>query len=125
KCVPSRQPVLPRFTLNCALISGFALRSLPAIEFASAAEYQVPATGAFGKSRKIPTAPAEPSVAELDVQLSAAQLARIVIVTLLLRVAPHRFAANWKALSRCWPKVVPELFPTGETGVVSLKPTPG
>jgi hypothetical protein len=34
----------------------------------------------------------------------------------------ERQAANWKAFSRCLPSVVPVLFPTGATGVGSLKP---
>src|SRR5436305_5275815 len=43
----------------------------------------------------------------------------------LSRIEPQTFAANWKTLSACWPRVVPGLPPTGATGVGSLKPTPG
>src|SRR5215471_9916454 len=34
-------------------------------------------------------------------------------------------AANWNAISRCAPTVVPVFPPTGVAGVESLKPTPG
>src|SRR5262245_59664454 len=44
---------------------------------------------------------------------------------LLSSDAPHTSAANWKAISRCWPLVVPGLPPTGAAGVGSLKPSFG
>src|SRR3954467_4322612 len=45
--------------------------------------------------------------------------------TLLSSELPHRSAANWNAMRRCWPLVVPELPPTGATGVGSLNPSFG
>src|SRR3954467_8956919 len=69
-------------------------------------------------------APAEPSTAEVAVQGCAAHWARIVMVIGLSMVAPHLLAAAWKAFRRCCPRVVPLFPPTGETAVVSLKPTP-
>src|SRR5688572_7209335 len=47
------------------------------------------------------------------------------ICTLLSSRAAQMLAACWKAIRRCSPRVVPVLPPTGETGVGSLKPTPG
>src|SRR3954470_6339903 len=47
------------------------------------------------------------------------------MVTGLSRIEPQMSAAYWKAISRCWPTVVPGLPPTGAAGVGSLKPTPG
>src|SRR5262245_61109281 len=44
---------------------------------------------------------------------------------LLSSDAPHTSAANWKAISRCWPLVVPGLPPTGAAGVGSLNPSLG
>ena len=44
---------------------------------------------------------------------------------MLSRVSLQRLAAYLKAISRCWPSVVPVLPPTGARGVGSLKPTPG
>src|SRR5262249_57633480 len=38
---------------------------------------------------------------------------------------PQMLAAAWNALSRCAPRVVPGLPPTGATGVGSLNPSPG
>src|SRR5262245_7370133 len=46
-----------------------------------------------------------------------------MIVTGLSMVAPHRSAACWNAISRCWPRVVPVFPPTGATAVGSLKPS--
>jgi hypothetical protein len=93
--------------------------------FASAALNHVLACGAFGKSRHELIADAEPSVAEVAVQSCGSKFARIVIVTLLSMIWPHRFAAYWNALRRCCPTVVPGLPPTGVAGVGSLKPSPG
>src|SRR5215203_2992619 len=45
--------------------------------------------------------------------------------TALSRIEPQTLAANWKAISRCWPTVVPGLPPTGAAGVGSLKPSLG
>src|SRR3954451_17854062 len=47
------------------------------------------------------------------------------MVTGLSRIEPQTLAAYWKAISRCWPTVVPGLPPAGAAGVGSLKPTPG
>ena len=81
--------------LNWAFISGeLVFKSLPAKAFAKAPGYHVFACGALGKLRKIETVPACPNVPEDAVQPSEAQLARIVIVTPLLSVAPQMFAAN-------------------------------
>jgi hypothetical protein len=63
-------------------------------------------------------------VPEVFVQLIASQFDRIVIFGPLFSVAPQMFAANWKALRRCSPRVVPGFPPTGATGVLSLNPTP-
>src|SRR5689334_2959211 len=110
--------------LNRARISGLPLGSLPASALARAVGYQVPANGAFGKFRATLTGDAAPRVPAVSVQLSASQLARIVIVGPLVSVAPQIFAAVWKAISRCCPRVVPPFPPTGVAGVGSLKPFP-
>ncbi len=123
--LPSRQPALPMFMLNLALISGVALGSLPDNALARAPLNQVSANGAFGKFWATLMVPADASVAVLSVQPSATQLARIVMVGPLFSVAPQIFAAVWAALKRCWPRVVPGFPPTGATGVSSLNPTPG
>src|SRR5262245_33134640 len=99
-------------------------RSEPASLLASACGYQVPANGALVKSRTSVLAPAEPSVALTAEQLSGSIEASTVTATALLRRAPHRSAAYWKAIRRCAPRVVPALPPTGLTGVASLNPSP-
>lgn len=113
--------------LNLALISGLAaFESTPASAFPRAEGYQVPVKGAFAKFCRRVTGAADPSVPEKAVQGRVlSQLARIVIFGPLVSVAPQIFAANWKAFSRCWPRVVPLLPPTGATGVLSLNPVPG
>src|SRR3712207_1652144 len=117
------QPALPRFELTCTSISGEpGFKSVPARAFASAPVYQVLAKGALAKFRNMPTELACASAPESASQVSGAQLARIVMGTPLLSVAPQMLAANWKALRRCWPRVVPVLLPTGVAGVGSLKP---
>jgi hypothetical protein len=63
--------------------------------FASAAEYHVPATGAFGKSRFTYTGPAAPSTPEVALHGSDWKLAATRTSTSLLSTAPHRSAANW------------------------------
>src|SRR3712207_6304150 len=109
--------------LKVAVISGCAaLRSEPKSLLPSDSLYHVPGNGKPGKSRKMPTAPAEPSTAEVALQDCAAHCARMVMVMGLSMVAPHLSAAAWKAFRRCWPSVVPLLPPTGVAGVVSLKP---
>jgi hypothetical protein len=113
------------FMLHLALISGLALGSVPDNALARAPLNQVLENGAFGKFCATLMVPADASVAVLSVQPSASQLARIVIVGPLFSVAPQIFAAVWAAFIRCWPRVVPAFPPTGATGVVSLKPTPG
>src|SRR4051794_26291111 len=111
--------------LKVAFISGCAgFGSAPKSLLVRDSLYHGPANGAPVKSRKMPIAPAEPRTAEVAVQVCAAHCARIVMVMGLSMVAPHLLAAAWKALSRCWPSVVPLLPPTGEAAVVSLKPTP-
>ena len=47
------------------------------------------------------------------------------IVWLLSSSAAQISAACWNAMSRCWPRVVPVLPPTGTAGVGSLNPSPG
>src|ERR1044071_1649154 len=104
--------------LNCALISAVPpWTSVPLGALGTAVEYQVPGKGALGKSRAMPTEPAWARVAPLASHGSAAQLALMTMGTSLLRVAPQRLAANWKAFRRCWPTVVPVLPPAGEAGV--------
>jgi hypothetical protein len=44
--------------------------------------------------------PAEPRIADVELQACAAKLALTWIVTLLATSAPQMFAANWNALSR-------------------------
>lgn len=111
--------------LNLALISGLAtFESLPDSALPRAALYHVSVNGAFAKFPRRLTVDADPRVPVVAVQPSASQLARTVIVGPLVSVAPQMFAANWKAFSRCWPRVVPGFPPTGGTGVVSLNPTP-
>src|SRR5262245_55656696 len=66
-------------------------------------------------------APAAPST----LGPSGSKLAWIVISALLSSDAPHRSAANWNAIRRCCPFVVPGLPPTGAAGVGSLKPSFG
>src|SRR5258707_8990134 len=123
--MPVRQPVFPRFTLNCARISTVAgSRSLPNSALASAAGYQVPGTLAPAKSCQALCAPVTPNSAESAAQLRAFQVTRAVMVGTLSRVAPHLLAAAWIAIILCCPRVVPVLPPTGETGAGSLKPTP-
>lgn len=112
------------FMLNLAPISGLTLESLPAKALARAAGNQVLANGAFGKFCRRLVVPAEPSVAVVAVQPRGSQLARIVMVGPLFSVWPQILAANWKAFSRCSPRVVPVFPPTGDTGVGSLNPTP-
>src|ERR1043166_9827310 len=104
------------FTLNLARISGLPLGSLPARALARAVGYHIPGNGAFGKIRATLAGDAAPSVPAVSVQLSASQLARIVIVGALFSVAPQIFAAVWKAMSRCCPSVVPPFPPTGADG---------
>src|SRR5512135_1186634 len=100
------------------------LRSFPKSLFARAFPYQCPPTGAPVKSRKTNVAPALPRTADVALHVRASHVARTRIVTALDSVAPHLSAAAWKAISRCWPSVVPVLPPTGATTVGSLKPTP-
>ena len=112
--------------LNLARISGLeGFESAPARALPRAEGYHVPVKGAFAKFCRKLTGAADPRVPEVAVQGSASQLARIVIVGPLVSVAPQTFAANWKAFSRCWPRVVPLLPPTGAAGVLSLNPVPG
>src|SRR5215212_5770115 len=120
----SRHPDVPMFMLNLALISGVVLGSVPDNALARALGYQVSGKGAFEKFRAKPVGPADPRVAVVAVQLSAAQLARTVIVGPLFSVAPQILAAAWKAIRRCWPRVVPLFPPTGAAGVESLNPLP-
>src|SRR5262245_18384088 len=56
---------------------------------------------------------------------SGSKLAWMLMSMLLSSAAPHRSAANWKAMRRCWPFVVPGLPPTGAAGVGALKPSLG
>src|SRR5262245_2212946 len=99
-------------------------RSTPARALAKAEGYQVLATGAPAKSRKAATAPAEPSVADVGVQLSASKLAPTRIGTVLEILAPQISATRWKTFRRCCPTVVPVLPPTGVAAVGSLNPSP-
>src|SRR5471030_1618821 len=100
-------------------------RFCPASLLARAIGYQVPARGALGKSVNISVGPAAPRVAPFASQgVSGSKFARMTISTLLLRRAAQTAAAALKTLSRCWPRVVPVLPPTGVAGVVSLKPSP-
>src|SRR5579859_2450470 len=123
--MPVKQPAFPRFTLNCTPISVVVgSRSPPDSALASAAGYHVPGTLAPAKSAKSLCGPPSPSTAELSSQLSAFQVTSAVMAGTLSRVAPHLLAAAWTAISLCCPSVVPELPPTGDTGVGSLKPTP-
>src|SRR5262245_50538148 len=68
--------------------------------------------------------PADPSTADVALQESASNVAFTLISTLLSSVEPQRLAAVWKAMSRCWPIVIPGLPPMGAAGVGSLKPSP-
>ncbi|MGD8615190.1 MAG: hypothetical protein PVI91_05920 [Gammaproteobacteria bacterium] len=62
--------------LKLAMMSSLdGSKSAPAIVFAKATWYQVPACGAFGKSRTTDAAPAEPSTAELALQDRGLKLA--------------------------------------------------
>src|SRR5262249_23923745 len=81
--------------------------------------------GTPGKYLKMKVVPAAPSTADVAVHVSEANLASILISTLLASLLPQTLAANWKAISRCCPSVVPVLPPTGATGVGSLNPSPG
>src|SRR5262249_16385485 len=122
---PVRQPGCPRFELNLARIPGVAgSRFVPKIAEACALLYQVPGNGAPVKSRKTSVGPALPKTAEAAVQVRGSKVERIRVVGRLFRVEAEMLAANWNALRRCWPSVVPGLPPTGATGVGSLKPTP-
>src|SRR5689334_23873603 len=47
------------------------------------------------------------------------------VQTCALPISPQRLAANWNAISRCCPIVLPLLRPIGLAGVGSLKPSPG
>src|SRR5262249_49222655 len=78
-----------------------------------------------GKLAKTCRAPADPSVADVGVQVRGTNDDRIWISTRLSSVEAQTPAANWNAMSRCWPTVVPGLPPTGAAGVGSLKPSPG
>src|SRR5690349_16102997 len=112
--------------LNWAEMSGLpGSLSAPVSAFVSAAAYQVPGSGAPVKSSDTDTAPAEPSTAEPALQGSGSIDALTRMGTLLTRHAPARSAAYWNAFKRAWPSVVAGLPPTGTTGVVSLKPSPG
>src|SRR3954469_23419378 len=66
-------------------------------------------------------APAAPST----LAPSGSKLAWIWMSMLLSSDVPHRSAANWNAISRCCPLVMPGLPPTGGTGVGSLNPSFG
>ncbi len=80
--------------LNCASISGVSpFRSLPDSALARAALYQVSANGLFAKLDEREVAPAEPNVPVVLVQAREAQLAVIVMVGPLVRIAPQTFAA--------------------------------
>ncbi|VXB00192.1 hypothetical protein MASSI9I_10238 [Massilia sp. 9I] len=61
----------------------------------------------------------------MAVQASGTKAAPMRMGTLLSSVLPQMLAACWKAIRRCWPRVVPVLPPTGVAGVGSLKPSPG
>src|ERR1044071_1488264 len=98
--------------------------SAPASLLASATGYQVFACCAPGKLEKIRIVPAEPSTADVAVQVSGSTDAASLISARLSSVAPQTSAANWKAIRRCCPTVVPGLPPIGAAGVGSLKPTP-
>ena len=78
-----------------------------------------------GKSLKMTVVPADPSTADVGVHVCGLNLASILISTLLASLLPQMLAANWKAISRCCPSVVPVLPPTGSTGVGSLNPSSG
>ena len=117
-----RQPAVPILTLNVAVISGLVPGSLPVSALTRATGNQVSKNGAFGKFLVTPTGAADARVPPSTSQGRAAQLARTVIVGPLLSVAPQIFAAVRTAISRCWPRVVPLLPPTGATGVGSLNP---
>src|SRR5436190_18024929 len=56
---------------------------------------------------------------------SGSKLAWIWMSALLSSAAPHKSAANWNAIRRCCPFVLPGLPPTGATGVGSLNPSLG
>ncbi len=100
-------------------------RSPPAILLASATGYQVLRSSACGKLPKTWIVDAAPSVPVVAAQGRDWKADWMLIVTGLSRIPPQRSAAYWKAMSRCWPTVVPELPPTGVAGVGSLKPAPG
>src|SRR5205823_2112474 len=124
--LPVRQPVLPRFELKFATMSDSrGSRSLPALELASATGYQVLPWGAPVKSASRAIGAAAPSTALVASQSSGVNEASITIGTGLLSEAAQTVAAYWNAISRCSPRVVPGLPPTGVAGVGSLKPTPG
>jgi hypothetical protein len=88
---------------------------------ASACAYHTPGWGAFGKSDSIVRGPADPST----FAPSGSNEARIWIGTALRRRALQMLAAYSNAFTRCWPRVVPVLPPTGAAGVGSLNPSPG
>ena len=117
---------MPTFELNRATMwpGAVGARSRPAILFARATTYQVRGSGAFVKPCTLVAGPAAPSVAVVASQSSGSKVALMRISTSLSIRAPQRSAAFWKALSLCWPTVVPGLPPTGVAGVASLNPTP-
>ena len=109
---------MPTFELNLATMwpGAVGARSLPAILFASATTYQVRGSGAFVKPCTLVEGPAAPSVPVVAVQSRGSKVALMRISTSLSSRAPQSSAAFWKALSRCWPTVVPGLPPTGVAG---------
>src|SRR5215831_12347532 len=118
--------VVPIVLLNVAPMSTPpGSRSLPCRALARAAEYQVLERGVPVKSRNTLVGPAEPRTAEVALQDNGSNVAPTRIGTALEMSPPQMSAACWKAMSRCWPRVVPVFPPTGATGVGSLNPSPG
>ena len=100
-------------------------RSLPCRALARATGYHVAGRRAPVKSRNALIAPAAPRSAPVALHGSGSNVALTRIGTALERSPAQMSAARWKAMSRCWPRVVPGFPPTGATGVGSLKPSPG